>query len=288
MNPSEAIGSGILYLCATPIGNLEDITYRVLRVLREVDLIAAEDTRHTRKLLSHYQIHTPLTSYFEHNKVEKGAYLLRKLQEGTSIALVSDAGMPGISDPGYELVVGAIEAGITVVPVPGPSAILAALVVSGLPTDRFVFEGFLPRRKMERQRRLEVLKEEPRTIVLFEAPHRLVSLLEAIRENWGERRLAVVRELTKKFEGVQRGTTSELLQYFSVNPPRGEITLVIQGFATAAAPAALPTDPGQQVAALEAQGLTRKEAIKEAARLLGRPKREVYRAVLQAEGELDE
>ncbi|MDP2954543.1 MAG: 16S rRNA (cytidine(1402)-2'-O)-methyltransferase, partial [Chloroflexota bacterium] len=215
-----------LYIVATPIGNLEDITLRAIRVLGEVGLIAAEDTRTTRKLLSRYSIKTPLTSYHDHNKESKLPYLLRVLQE-KDMALVSDAGMPGISDPGYELVVKAVEEGIQVVPVPGPSAVTTALAISGLPTDQFVYLGYLPRRRGQRRLALQEVSGESRTLVIFEAPHRLRDSMEDIRAVLGDRRLAVCRELTKVYEEVFRGTVSQALEHFT--EPRGEFTLVIAG-----------------------------------------------------------
>lgn len=275
--------AGTLYVCATPIGNLEDITLRALRILREVDLIAAEDTRHTRKLLSHYDIHTPLTSYHEHNAREKGAYLVEQLRQGKNIALVSDAGTPGISDPGTLLIQAAIAAGIPVVPVPGATAFVTALCVSGLSTEKFVFEGFLPRKDQERKKRLEELGREERTVILYEAPHRLRATLKAIKEVLPGRRLVVARELTKQFEEVLRGTPEELWAHFEAHPPKGEFTLLLEG----RPPGEGREDPALQedqdpvalVASLEEQGLSGQEAIKEAAKRLGLPRRAVYRAV---------
>lgn len=275
---------GTLYICATPIGNLEDITLRALRVLKEVDLIAAEDTRHTRKLLSHYEIKTPLTSYYEHNARQKGPYLLEQLLQGKNIALVSDAGTPGISDPGSLLVQEAIKAQIPVVPVPGATAFVAALCVSGLPTDKFVFEGFLPRKDKERTKQLENLISEERTLIFYEAPHRLLATLKSIGEVMPDRRLVVARELTKQYEEILRGTPEELYHHFAENSPRGEFTLILQGRTgeeeqeeTGIQEEIL--DPVTLVADLEKQGLHWRDAIKEAARRLGVPKREVYQAV---------
>jgi 16S rRNA (cytidine1402-2'-O)-methyltransferase len=227
-NPVEK--PGVLYLCATPIGNLEDITFRVLRILKEVDLVAAEDTRRTRGLLSHYGISKPLTSYYQHNQRHKGAYLIEQLLRGQSIALVSDAGTPGISDPGEELVRQALTAGISVFALPGPSVVPVALSISGLATQRFVFEGFLPRSRGEKNKRIQELASESRTLVLFEAPHRLLKTLSLLLEVWGSRRAAVVREASKKFEEVVRGTLGEIIEHFQVHLPRGEITLVIEGY----------------------------------------------------------
>ncbi len=221
--------SGTLYLVGTPIGNLEDVSFRVLRVLREVDLIAAEDTRHTRKLLSHYDIHTPLTSFHEYNEKKKTPYLIKKIEEGKNIALVSKAGMPGISDPGYYLVKVATQKQIKIVPIPGPSALILALVVSGLPTDSFVFQGFLGRTRKTRVKKLNELSQEKRTIVLYESPHRLLKVFAEIKEILGDRRMVVARELTKKFEEIIRGKVSEIEKIFKEREPRGEFTLVIEG-----------------------------------------------------------
>jgi len=275
---------GTLYLCATPIGNLEDITLRALRVLREADLIAAEDTRHTRKLLSHYDIHTPMTSYHEHNRKKKGEYLLELLASGKQIALVSDAGMPGISDPGAELVASALENNFAVVPVPGPSAGITALVVSGLPTGTFAFEGYLPAASKARRDKLAALLHEPRTLIFFEAPHRLPATLGDIHEIIGNRRMAAARELTKRHEQVVRGTVAEVLEYFRVNVPRGEFCLILAGAAGERLPLAetlrIFLEPAEHVARLEAEGAGLKEAIREVARMHGLPRREVYRAVV--------
>ncbi len=277
---------GTLYLCATPIGNLEDITLRALRVLKEVDLVAAEDTRRTKKLFSHYGIDTPLTSYHEHNRRSKGQYLIKQLLEGKNVALVTDAGLPGVSDPGEELTVLAVADGIRVVPVPGASASLSALVVSGMRTGRFCFEGFLPARGRARRQRLEELKPEKRTMVFYEAPHRLVSSLADFIKYFGGRKICVARELTKHYEEIWRGTLEEALEKFTGQPVRGEFTLVLEGLDS-------PDETGEQgkqrfgeadlrsmVSELEQKGIHRKEAIKEIARKSGLPKREVYSAVL--------
>ncbi len=221
--------SGKLYIISTPIGNLEDITLRALRILREVSVVAAEDTRHTRKLLTHYSIHATLVSYHDHNKEEKAPVLAQKLKEGRSIALVSDAGTPGISDPGYYLINCCIQAGAPVIPIPGASAFLAALSVSGLPTDSFVFEGFLPRKQSARTRRLETLKEDPRTLIFYESPHRLIRCLSDLLAVLGDRRASISRELTKSFEETVRGRLSSLISKLSSRSIRGEITVVIEG-----------------------------------------------------------
>lgn len=221
---------GTLYVVATPIGNLQDITLRALRLLGEVDLIAAEDTRHTRKLLSHHGISRPLVSYHEHNKQRQASHLLALLQEGQNIALVTDAGTPCISDPGYFLLQTLIAHAIPIVPIPGPAAVMAALSVAGLPTDRFVFEGFLPPKGGKRRQRLEALRQEPRTIVVYESPHRLLRLLQDLVTHFGpERRVVLTRELTKHFEETRRGTASTLLEDLQGRTIRGECTVVIAG-----------------------------------------------------------
>ncbi|MGB9660418.1 MAG: 16S rRNA (cytidine(1402)-2'-O)-methyltransferase [Moorellaceae bacterium] len=277
---------GCLFLVATPLGNLEDITLRALRVLKEADLIAAEDTRRTRELLAYYGLHTPLISYHQHNLQKRGSALLEWLKEGKKIALVTDAGMPGIADPGEDLVREAVEAGIEVVAVPGPSAVIAALAVSGLPTGRFVFEGFLPRKPSERKKRLRELAGEERTLVLFEAPHRLRETLQDMLDILGgERSIAVTRELTKKFETVFRGTIQEARDYFSQEEPRGEITMVVKG-AARSKPLFLPAEAAVLVEALEKAGRPRKEALAEVARFYGRPRREIYKACLESSKQL--
>lgn len=225
---SEEILSSTLYLISTPIGNMEDITIRALNVFRDVNLIAAEDTRKTKFLLEHYHIQKDLISYYEHNELKRIPELIEKLKSGKSIALVSDAGTPGISDPAYRLVKKAIEEGIRVVPIPGASAFLSALVVSGLPTDRFIFEGFLPHKK-GRRARLENLKEETRTIVFYESPHRILRTMKDILEIIDDRDVAVARELTKKFEEIFRGKVSQAIEYFSSKQIRGEFVIVLSG-----------------------------------------------------------
>ncbi|HLF02933.1 MAG TPA: 16S rRNA (cytidine(1402)-2'-O)-methyltransferase [Anaerolineales bacterium] len=266
-----------LYIVATPIGNLEDISARALRVLREVSLIAAEDTRQTAKLLTHFNIHTPTTSYFEHNKLAKLDLILTRL-ETDDVALVSDSGFPGISDPGYELVREAIARGYTVTPIPGPSALLAALVVSGFPTDSFVFLGFLPRKAGDRGRLLSANAAETRTLLCLEAPHRLLDSLRDIRREWGDRRVAVCRELTKMHEEIYRGTVDEALAHFGAGEVRGEITLVIEGRRDAE-----PSEVWDQtriraaLADLIALGVERKEAAKQIAAQSGWERREVYK-----------
>lgn len=221
--------SGILYICGTPIGNLEDITLRALKVLKKVKLIAAEDTRHTKKLLNHYQINTKITSYYEYNKFKKAPYLVEILKNGQDIALVSDAGMPGISDPGYVLVNLALKNNIKIIPVPGVSALITALVVSGLPTDKFVFEGFLPRKIKERKRYFKSIENEERTLIFYETPHRLKRTLKDMLEIWGDRKIVIARELTKKFEEIIRGNLSQVITEINTKEIKGEITLVVQG-----------------------------------------------------------
>ncbi len=218
---------GPLYVVATPIGNLEDLTLRALRVLKEADLIACEDTRRTRGLLTHFGIHAPVTSYFEHNKLAKGEVLLRALREGKSVALVTDAGTPGISDPGFLLVREARDAGIPVVPVPGPSAVIAALSAAGVPADRFVFEGFLPVKPGRRIHRLQALRSLEMTIVCYESPHRIAAALAAIAQVFGDVEVVVARELTKQFEEIVRGTPDRLREHFGGDRARGEFTLII-------------------------------------------------------------
>ena len=275
---------GTLYIVGTPIGNLEDITARALRILREVAVIAAEDTRQTRKLLNHFEIPTPAISYHEHNMRTAGPAIIERLQAGDDVALVTDAGMPAISDPGEDLVRLALEAGIKVVPVPGPTAFTTALVVSGLATDRFVFEGFLPAKGKERKATLERLKSEPRTFILYEAPHRVTDTLADLRDALGDRPMAAARELTKVYEEVLRGTPAELLAHFEQQNPRGEFVLVVSGApAEAAKPAeeATPETLAEVVAALEAGGMDRKAAMKEAGARFGLSKRDVYQALLE-------
>ena len=268
---------GTLYLVATPIGNLEDITLRALRILEEVDLIAAEDTRTTRKLLDRHAITTDTTSYFEHNKLAKLDQILDALNKG-DVALVSEAGTPGISDPGLELVQAAVEAGAEVVPVPGPSAITAALAASGLPTNRFAYLGFLPRKKGERRHRLEWAAPLDCTLVAFEAPHRLLASLADIREVLGDRQMVAAREITKRHEEVVRGSVSEILARFEERAPRGELTLVIAGSDSV-------SWSEEQVlgalAALREDGLSGKEASVEVARRSGWSRSKVYDLWLQ-------
>jgi len=267
----------VLYVVATPIGNLEDVTLRALRVLKEVGLIAAEDTRKTRRLLTAYGIKTRLTSYHEHSGQAKLAYLLDWLKE-KDLALVSEAGMPGISDPGYELIVAAAERGIPVVPIPGPSAVVTALAVSALPTEQFTYLGFLPRRKGERSRLLKSVATERRTMVAFEAPHRLVETLKELAETLGDRKIVIGREMTKIHEEVFRGTMREAVEHFQ--QPRGEFTLVIKGH-KGAKEAMSTSDLREELRRLHQQGVRAKEAISQLSLTTGLSKKELYRAWLE-------
>ncbi len=272
---------GTLYVVGTPIGNLEDMSLRAIKTLREVDLIAAEDTRITRRLLSRYGIKTPLTSYHEHSKRRKLEYLLDTLME-KDVALVSDSGMPGLSDPGCELIGAAIERGIKVVAVPGPSALITALVISGLPTKSFVYLGFFPRRRKERQRMIASVARERRTIVAFESPHRLLESLADLREFLGDRRISVARELTKMHEEVWRGRIGEALSHFEENPPRGEFTLVIEGAEEETWDEGRVR--GELVKMLE-EGIAKRDAVKIVAEISGWPKREVYKLAMEEEND---
>ena len=229
MSERSEPGPGTLYLVGTPIGNVEDLSPRAKRILAEVDLIAAEDTRHTQGLLARFSIQRPLVSYHDHNKERRTPDLVGKLRDGASVAIVSDAGSPGISDPAFTLVRAAVDAGVPVVPIPGASSALCALEVSGLPTDRFAFEGFLPRRAARRRARIEELRRDPRTLIFFESPHRLRESLRDLAEGWGERPASISRELTKKFEETRRGTLRSLLEWAESTPPRGEFVLVVGG-----------------------------------------------------------
>ncbi|MCR5204536.1 MAG: 16S rRNA (cytidine(1402)-2'-O)-methyltransferase [Lachnospiraceae bacterium] len=278
---------GILYLCATPIGNLEDITMRVLRTLKEVDLIAAEDTRNSIKLLNHFGINTPMTSYHEYNKIDKGHTLVEKLLEGQNIALITDAGTPAISDPGEDLVRMAHEAGITVTSLPGACACVTALTVSGLPTRRFAFEAFLPTDKKERREILDNLKEETRTIILYEAPHHLVKTLEDLKEYLGNRKATVCRELTKKHETIFQTTLEEAFNYFTENEPKGECVIVIEGRSfkeikeeSRAEWQKLSVE--EHVNMYMGQGLDKKDAMKAAAKDRGVSKQEIYKELLNS------
>jgi 16S rRNA (cytidine1402-2'-O)-methyltransferase len=277
---------GILYLVATPIGNLEDMTFRAVRILKEVDLIAAEDTRHTIKLLNHYEIKKPLVSYHEHNKVEKGQFLISKLLEGKNIALVSDAGTPGISDPGEDLVKLAANNGIIATMIPGPVAAVTALVLSALPTGKFLFEGFLPVNKKTRKEIILSLKSETRTIIFYEAPHKLSSTLKDLLEHLGNRKISIARELTKKFEEITRFTLQDSITKYENVDPKGEFVLVVEG-ANFEETTQDEMKKWDNISLLEhvemyiEQGLSKKEATKKAADDRGLSKRDVYNSLLK-------
>ncbi|NLT95141.1 MAG: 16S rRNA (cytidine(1402)-2'-O)-methyltransferase [Clostridia bacterium] len=270
---------GRLFLCATPIGNLKDITLRVLETLKEVDLIACEDTRQTRKLLNHFSIEKPVTSYFEHNKKYKGEKIIETLLAGKNVALVSDAGMPGVSDPGQELIQDCLKAGIEFTVLPGPVAAITGLVLSGLSTQRFAFEGFIPRTKKEKKAFFQRLISEERTLVFYEAPHRLLETLEVMEEVLGNRQMAACRELTKKFEEIMRGSIGEVYQFFKDKGIKGEFTLVVEGAPPKKEEKGLEWALNR-VEELKGQGLTAKEAVKVAAKESGIGKRELYEKVM--------
>ena len=279
--------TGTLYLCATPIGNLEDITYRVLRTLKEVDLIAAEDTRNSIRLLNHFEIKTPMTSYHEYNKIDKAYQLVAKMREGKNIALITDAGTPGISDPGEDIVRICYEEGIPVTSLPGAAACITALTMSGLPTRRFVFEAFLPKDKKEHQAVLEELKTETRTIIIYEAPHHLVRTLQELSDTLGgDRRLTICRELTKRHEEKMQTTFADSMAYYEVNEPRGEYVLINAGRSREemkkeeqAGWEALSLE--EHMAHYESRGIDRKEAMKRVAKDRGVSKRDIYQALLK-------
>lgn len=279
---------GTLYLCATPIGNLEDMTFRAVRILKEVDVIAAEDTRNSVKLLNHFDIHTPMTSYHEFNKIDKGQYLVKRLLEGENIALITDAGMPGISDPGEELVRMCRDAGVPVTAVPGACACVTALVISGRPARRFCFEAFLPTDKKERRAVLEELKTETRTSIIYEAPHRLVKTLQELLNELGDRKITVCKELTKKHETGFETTLKEAVPYYEQNEPRGEYVLVLEGCSRQqmeqeAQDAWKEMSLGDHMKLYEEQGMNRKDAMKQVAKDRGVGKREIYQALLEEE-----
>lgn len=276
--------AGQLFIVATPIGNLEDITQRALRVLREADLIACEDTRHTRKLLNHFAITTATISYHEHNEQERAAELCEVLESGKNVALVSDAGTPLISDPGFRLVQAAVDRGISVVPIPGASAVITALSVSGLPTDQFLFAGFLPSRAGARRAKLNELRTVAGTLVFYEAPHRIKATLKEALDVFGDRQAVIARELTKLHEEFARGSLSELVEKFLQNEtPRGEMVLIISGQA-AELPSPSTTDPnvrlGERIEQLEGEGMDQKSALKQAARELGMKRADAYRMMV--------
>ncbi|MEL6488900.1 MAG: 16S rRNA (cytidine(1402)-2'-O)-methyltransferase [Cyanobacteria bacterium J06621_3] len=278
---AQSVEPSTLYLVGTPIGNLEDITFRALRVLKQVDAIAAEDTRHTGKLLHHFQIETPQVSYHDHNTQQRIPQLIKRLEEGEAIALVTDAGMPGISDPGYELVCACVKANIAVVPIPGPSAVVAAVAAAGLPCDRFTFEGFLPTKGKSRKARIEALKSEARTAVFYESPHRILKTLSEMKAVLGpDRKVVIARELTKRYEEFWRGTIGEAIAHYKNTPPKGEFTLLV-------APAAedkisLSTeDILTELKNLMAQGQSRTEASRNLAKRSSQSKREIYQISLE-------
>ena len=283
--------SGTLYLCATPIGNLEDMTFRVIRTLKEVDLIAAEDTRNSIKLLNHFEIQTPMTSYHEYNKYEKGRKLVEKLQDGMNIALITDAGTPGISDPGEELVKMCYEAGISVTSLPGAAACITALTLSGLSTRRFAFEAFLPTDKKEKELVLQEIERETRTIIMYEAPHRLLKTLKMLSERLGkERRITVCRELTKRHETAFATTLEEACAYYNEQPPKGECVLVIEG--RSREQIAQEEKAQWEEMSIEehmehylSTGMDRKSAMKQVAKDRGVGKREIYQMLLNAENQ---
>ena len=279
--------AGILYLCATPIGNLEDITFRVLKTLKKVDLIAAEDTRHSIKLLNHFDIKTPMTSYHEYNKVDKAKLLIGKLLQGEDIALITDAGTPAISDPGEVLVAMCQEAGIPVTSLPGAAACITALTLSGLSTRRFCFEGFLPSEKKEKNMVLEDLQKESRTIIIYEAPHHLRGTLQDLYDALGERRITLCRELTKKFEEIFPTTLAKAVEYYKKDAPRGEYVLVIEGKSLYDRKKEQQKDwqsisVEEHMRVYEEQGVDRKDAMKQVAKDRGISKREVYNYLLKA------
>ena len=278
--------NGKLILCATPIGNLQDITLRALEALREADLIAAEDTRNSIRLLKYYEINTPMTSYHEYNKIEKAKYLIEQMQKGKTVALITDAGTPAISDPGEELVQMCQRAHIPVTSLPGASACITALTLSGLHTRRFCFEGFLPSEKKEKKEILEELKEESRTIILYEAPHRRISTLSELQETLGDRKVTLCRELTKKFETIMPVTFSEALSFYEEEAPRGEYVLVIEGKSLADKKREIEENwqrigIREHMEIYEQEGMDRKEAMKKVAADRGISKREVYRELLR-------
>lgn len=278
--------AGKLYLCATPIGNLEDMTYRVVRTLQEADLIAAEDTRNSIKLLNHFEIKTPMTSYHEYNKIEKGKKLVEKLQSGMNIALITDAGTPGISDPGEELVKMCYESGIEVTSLPGAAACITALTLSGLSTRRFAFEAFLPTEKKEKQEILKELANETRTMILYEAPHRLIKTLKELRDTVGNRKITICRELTKKHETAFATTLEEAISYYESNEPKGECVLVLEGKSRTEIREE-EISRWEEMSVEEhmeyylSQGIEKKEAMKRVAKDRGVGKREIYQALLR-------
>lgn len=284
--------AGTLYLCATPIGNLEDMTFRVIRILKEVDLIAAEDTRNSIKLLNHFEIRTPMTSYHEYNKIEKGRKLVEKLQEGKDVALITDAGTPGISDPGEELVRMCKEAGIAVTSLPGACACITALTMSGMSTRRFAFEAFLPQDKKERRRILDEVCTETRTMIFYEAPHRLVRTLRELKNTLGShRRITVCRELTKKYETVYSDSLGGAVRYYEEVPPKGECVLVLEGKSQEEVEEEqkkgwMPLSVEEHLQIYLNQGMDKKEAMKRTAKDRGVSKRDIYQEMIGKKGEI--
>lgn len=277
--PTE-LKPGTLYIVGTPIGNLEDITFRAVRILQTVDIISAEDTRHTGKLLQHFQIKTPQLSYHEHNQQQRIPELIQQLSQGKTIALVTDAGMPGISDPGYELVKACVTAGISVVPVPGATAVITALSSAGLPSERFVFEGFLPIKGQERQLRLEALQTEPRTVIFYEAPHRVRQTLQDLSAVLGEnRQLVLARELTKLHEEFWRGTIREAILHHTQREPQGEFTIVVAG-AELVTPLLSEDALKAELQQLISQGISRSQASRQLAKATSLPRRQIYQLAL--------
>jgi 16S rRNA (cytidine1402-2'-O)-methyltransferase len=284
----DGLNSGILYVVGTPIGNLQDMTLRAVQVLKSVALIAAEDTRHTGKLLHHFQITTPQISYHTHNRAARQSILIERLQAGDSIALVADAGMPGICDPGYDLVKACIEVGIKVVPIPGASAVVTALVVSGLPADKFVFEGFLPPKGKERRELLNNLAQETRTLIFYESPHRLLAALQDLARAFGAQRLIVLaRELTKLHEQIWRGSLEGAIAYWQEHDPKGEFTLVVAGAKAQAITSLSPDQLKAELAHLLAQGMSKSEASRHLAQLERLPRRQLYQLAVDLEVESD-
>ncbi len=283
---NENKDSGILYICGTPIGNLEDITLRAISILKEVNLIAAEDTRHTKKLLNHYQINNKVTSYYEYNKFKKAPYLVEILKNGQNIALVSDAGTPGISDPGYVLINLAIKNNIKIIPIPGVSALITALVVSGLATDKFIFDGFLPRKIKERKKYFISIENEERTIIFYEAPHRLKKTLKDMSEALGDREIVIARELTKRYEEIIRGKISQVLSKINSKEIKGEITLIVQGGIKKKEIDSVEFLINEcileeYINKLKNQGYSNKDIIKISQKKLNTPKNLIYKKILE-------
>ncbi|ACK69985.1 Uroporphyrin-III C/tetrapyrrole (Corrin/Porphyrin) methyltransferase [Gloeothece citriformis PCC 7424] len=283
MNTDE-LKQGCLYVVGTPIGNLEDMTFRAVKILQKVDAIAAEDTRHTGKLLQHFQITTPQISYHDHNRFSRSLELISRLKRGENIALVTDAGMPGISDPGYDLVKACVQENISVIPIPGVTAAITALAVSGLPTDRFIFEGFLPTKEGEKRDRLSSLSHETRTLIFYEAPHRLLQTLENLGEGLGySRKIVLGRELTKLHEELWRGTLKEAIAFYQTHSPKGEFTIVIEGAILDEKQTLSPEQLKIELHHLLEEGMTRSQASRHLAQLTSLPRRHLYQLALEIE-----